>query len=110
MRGAPLRAAAVRRKDRRFTGTPFAGGSEMVPVSCKGLLDKSSRLAASRESELASSRHRAMAHVPVDCDGSLAAGEASNDLYFALAVGGAVGMEDVVEPDGGLLGDVGALP
>src|SRR6185437_5745309 len=37
-------------------------------------------------------------------------GEAADEVGFSLAVGCAVGMEDVMEPDGGLDEHVGALP
>src|ERR1700760_3497430 len=37
-------------------------------------------------------------------------GEAADEVGFGLTVGRAVGAEDVVEPDGGLHEDVGALP
>src|ERR1700761_7999421 len=37
-------------------------------------------------------------------------GETADEVGFGLAVGCAVGPEDVVEPDGGLHEDVGALP
>ena len=42
--------------------------------------------------------------------GGAAAGELAHQVNFALAVGCVVGAEDVVEPDGGLELDVGALP
>jgi hypothetical protein len=37
-------------------------------------------------------------------------GEAADEVGFGLAVGSAVGVEDVVEPDGRLIEDVGVLP
>jgi hypothetical protein len=39
----------------------------------------------------------------------LPADQATDYLHFALAVGRAIEMEDIMEPDGGLLGDVEPL-